>query len=84
VLSSFALLSHCYDEDEHVNLLETASPRLFTVRGKSITHCKPRSKPRSERAQEREGPLTCMAFGYKLAFFPRTTLHHLNMQASSR
>jgi hypothetical protein len=43
-----------------------------------------RSEPRRERAHERKGPLTCRVLGYKLAFFPRTTLHHLDVQASSR
>ncbi len=39
------------------------------ARGKNITHGKPRSKPRSERAQERKDSLTYRVLGYKLALF---------------
>ena len=33
-----------------------------------MTHCKPRSEPRSERAHERKDPLTWWVLGYNLAF----------------
>ena len=40
---------------------------IIQVQGESIIHCSARSKPRSERAQERKGAPTRMVLGYKLA-----------------
>jgi hypothetical protein len=39
------------------------------LRGKEITECKPRGEPRSERAPERKGALTCRELGSRLALF---------------
>jgi hypothetical protein len=46
--------------------------------------CRPRSKPRSERAQERTSALTYLVLDRKLAFPLLSTLHHSNLKASSR
>ena len=41
-----------------------------------MTDYRPTSKPRSERAHERKGALTCRVLGDKLAFVTRSALHH--------
>jgi len=48
-----------------------------------MTHYRPRSEPRRERAQEREAALTSTVLDYGLAFFHRRALHRLSLQASS-
>src|SRR5919106_3108775 len=60
------------------------SPGLFKHRGKSTTDCRPRSEPRSERAQERKAAPTWCGLGNKLALLPACTLHRVSLQASSR
>ena len=56
--------------------------RIVHVRGESVTYSRSRSKPRRERAHERNSAPTSRVLGHKLAFRTRPTLHHLDMQGS--
>ena len=57
---------------QRFNSFQTLNIELYThLRGKIITPRKPRSKPRSERAQERKSPLTHKVLAYKVALFSR-------------
>jgi hypothetical protein len=49
-----------------------------------MTPCRPKDKPRRARADEREGPMTCVALGKRFASFLCRSLDHRQLKAASR
>ena len=84
MLSAITFSSAFYELNEKGLRLRSRLAQTIHRTWKNITHCKPRSKRRSERAHELKGPLTCLVLGYKLALLRPITLHHFDMQSSSR
>src|SRR5437667_11972788 len=45
-------------------------------RGKSMTHCQPKSEPRNERAHQRGATMSSMVLGYRLALLTPIAFQH--------